>query len=367
MLNRILARVRALDLRGRERQQLTSRLRELKAESRAARRKSATAQDAQKRLSLERHRRVLSPAVLKGLMPLRLQTIAARARKEDADRYDTRLQDASAAYRDALAETGESDSELARITLDTLSWSVAVPVSLKADARDRFIAKQSFPYRALTQTREVAQGPVLIDIGANMGLTSVPRVVLGDFARAYCAEPEPLNFRALVRNVADNGLRGLVLPDRVAIGDTDGSVLLWRTKYSGGHRVSTDRHPWKTIEVESRTLNRWCRDLAIDLDLVTFVKVDTQGFEVRVLRGASDLLGRRHIAWQLEVAPMWLESAGTPAGELYALCAEHFTHFIDLGKFVAGPRVRPTADLPDALAYLNARGEHTDILAFNAF
>jgi FkbM family methyltransferase len=355
---------KALDLRGRQRQLLAGRIRALKAGVKAAEIKWAGERAALKRVSAERHRLALSPALLRGLLPLRAQTIAVRARHENAERYDLLLQETAPAYRAELADTGEADSELERITLDTLGWSVAVPASVRAGARERFIAKQQFPYRAIVQTREMAQGPVLIDVGANMGLTSVPRVVLGDFARAYCAEPDPLNYRALVRNVVDNGLRGLVLPDQVAIGDTDGPVLLRHAKYSGGHRVSSEPHPWKTIQVQSRTLNQWCREMRIDLDLVTFVKVDTQGSEVKVLRGAADLLARRHIAWQLEVAPAWLESAGTSAAELYAICAEHFTHFIDLGKDTGRRRVRPAAELAEALAYLQARNEHTDILVY---
>jgi hypothetical protein len=51
-----------------------------------------------------------------------------------------------------------------------------------------------------------------------------------------------------------------------------------------------------------------------------------------VLRGASHLLGYRHIAWQLEIAPYLLAAAGTSTSVLYDLCADRFTHFIDLGE-----------------------------------
>ena len=228
----------------------------------------------------------------------------------------------------------------------------------------------SASYRNITQTREFSVGPILLDIGANIGLMSIPRVILGDVERAYCAEPDPLNFAALVRNIASNGLRGLVLPDQVAIGTAAGPVRLRHAKYPGGHRLLTAGEPADgAIEVSCWTLDEWCRRMSIDPDLVSYVKVDTQGWEAHVLRGASNLLGYRHIAWQLEVAPALLDAAGTPASVLYDLCAERFTHFIHLGRGAEGPRAHRTRELPRVLGYLldeEAPRDLVDIIVFNA-
>jgi hypothetical protein len=49
-----------------------------------------------------------------------------------------------------------------------------------------------------------------------------------------------LNYACLLRNVRDNGLAGLVLPDHLAIGDAEGTVRLERAKSAGGHRVLAD-------------------------------------------------------------------------------------------------------------------------------
>jgi FkbM family methyltransferase len=208
---------------------------------------------------------------------------------------------------------------------------------------------------------------VLLDIGANLGRMAIPRVVLGDFERAYCAEPDPVNFAALVRNVVSNGLRGLVLPDQVAIGSTNESAQLHRARYPGGHTLnSAGQAHAETVEVPCWTLDAWCGRLSIDPELVSYVKVDTQGWEGHVLRGASALLAHRHIAWQLEVQPALLEAAGTPVDDFYERCAERFTHFIDLDKVARGPRPRRTRELPEALEYLIGRKAPTDIVLFNA-
>jgi hypothetical protein len=84
-----------------------------------------------------------------------------------------------------------------------------------------------------------------------------------------------------------------------------------------------------------------------------------------VLRGAPLLLARRHIAWQLEINPTLLRSAGSWEADVYGMCVERFSHFIDLGKDAEGPRARPTTELSAALDYVSVADSQTDIILFN--
>jgi len=319
-----------------------------------------------KRVLGARRRRILSPAVVRALLPLRARTLEARAAAAGAALEETRFQGCSPDYREALAAASTPNPELVKAAVQGLVWWVPVQSSITGAARERFIAKQlRFPYRNITQTRELSQGLVMLDIGANTGRMSIPRVMLGDVTRAYCAEPDPLNYAALVRNVADNELRGLVMPDLAAIGSTSGVARLQHAKYAGGHRLVSDPADVPGIDVASWRLDEWVQRLSINPLHVAYVKVDTQGWEVHVLRGASNLLEHHHIAWQLEVSPAMLEAAGTPQRELYDICQDRFSHFIDLDKRAEEPRARPTLDLEQALGYLDGKDEQTDILLFN--
>jgi FkbM family methyltransferase len=207
----------------------------------------------------------------------------------------------------------------------------------------------------------------MLDLGANIGRMAIPRVVLGDVTAAYCAEPDPLNFACLVRTVVDNGLQGLVLPDQTAIGDRNGTVSLLREGASGNFRVVTDSASAKEniVDVPCCTLDDWVERLGIDLDAVTFIKVDVEGFERRVVSGAARVLASRHIAWQMEIKPKGLRGAGDEPAGLYADLQRPFTHFIDLNRRAAGARIRAITELGDALAYIEPDGK-TDVLLFSA-
>ena len=134
-------------------------------------------------------------------------------------------------------------------------------------------------YRVILQTREVGLGGLMLDIGANTGRMAVPRAILGDVTAVYCAEPDLLNYQCLVRNVRDNHLTGLVLPDHLAVASEDGVVRLERAKTTGGHRVidqgvATTR---TVTEVPALTVDSWMDRLGIAPEQVAFVKVDVQG------------------------------------------------------------------------------------------
>jgi hypothetical protein len=162
----------------------------------------------------------------------------------------------------------------------------------------------------------------------------------------------------------------VVLPDRLAIGSIDGDVGLFRAASLGGHRTTADPasapkgHDLETVRC--LTLDTWIRRLEIPVAAIRFIKVDTQGWAGHVLQGAGALLDCRQIGWQLEVAPALLAKAGTDPADVYQCLAATFAHFIDLNAEAPGSRVRPTADLTTALAYLGTTVSYTNVLFFHA-
>jgi FkbM family methyltransferase len=328
----------------------------------------------------QKSRRVLNTHVLRQIFDLRAQTLRARAAIPPPEQREAILREISPAYVAAVEQGLTAWGECAhRMRNRNLNWWMPVVRPRPNGPSAEWIAKQRFPYRALTQTRELAVGGIMLDIGANIGRMSISRIVLGDVVAAYCAEPDPLNYACLVGNIVDNDLNGLLMPDQLAIADRDGAMVLRRADVSGGHRVlagdadvpiatsETSRTKSKGgqfVEVPCLTLDSWLARLRVDPDAVTFVKVDVQGFEMRVLQGAFSLLARRHVAWQLEVDPALLAKAGTSLADMCTKVQQHFTHFIDMNGAMTGPRHRTIDELPEALAYIAGTRDKTDVLFY---
>jgi FkbM family methyltransferase len=314
------------------------------------------------------HRTVLEKDVLRGLLPIRARGAAWRSGAADARQREQRFAEASPAYAREIASHETLGASTRVIQLDSLTWWVPLARPTDPDAVQRALRGQDFPYRVITQTREVGLGGLMLDIGANTGRMAVPRAILGDATAVYCAEPDLLNYQCLVRNVRDNHLTGLVLPDHLAIGSENGLVRLERAKSTGGHRViERDTASSGTVtEVPSLTIDSWMDRLGITAEQVAFVKVDVQGSEVPVLRGAARLLTHRHVAWQIEIDLQALPRRGFVEDDLFQPLRAHFSHFIDLSRRGTGDRVRPIRDLSDALAYLQGGvGGRTDLLLFS--
>jgi FkbM family methyltransferase len=314
-----------------------------------------------------RKRGELSRLVLEQILPERAEarpvTAAAAAA---APAREARLMQMSSDYRAAVADDGTREQRLQRVDMASIAWWL--PKDEGRPGRLEKLREMGLPFRAILQTRELALGGAMLDLGANIGRTSVPRVLLGDVQVVYAAEPEPTNYECLVRNVVEHGLRGYVLPDRAAIGAARGEVQLRRSRHIGGHRVlaaAVDRGDVETVSVPLWPVDEWMARMGVSPDEVSFVKVDTQGSEVNVLRGAPGLLTRRHVAWQMEVDPGLLKHAGATVPELLQLLAAHFTHFIDVGAATAGPRTRPTSELAEAVAYVGSEEHKTDLLLYN--
>jgi len=302
-------------------------------------------------------RSLLRPEVLADLLPARAEWRRRTEPDQAASQRETRHAAVSEAYASASGQAAPPDAE--RVDIGGLTWWVPRDARAEGQLAHRLVSEKRLPLVDLLRTREVISNGTMLDIGANVGLTSVTRAVLGDVDVVYAAEPAPDNFACLVRTILDNGLRGVVLPDHVAISDHDGSATLRLSGSIGGHALIAGA---TGIEVPTMRLDTWVRMLRIDVDAVRYVKIDTQGHEAHVFAGAPELLARPGVVWELEFSPRHLQKAGREPAALIAHMQGVFTHFIDLNPHAPGDRLRPIAELSEALAYLER--SFTNLLAY---
>jgi FkbM family methyltransferase len=144
--------------------------------------------------------------------------------------------------------------------------------------------------------RELAvDGSVAIDVGANVGMFTVPlAMAVGPRGRVLAVEPAPENVRRLVQNLEINALDNVDVHG-VAVTQEEGEVLLQLGADPAFHSTSTVVKARETLDcacVRAQTLDGLWEDAGSPE--VSFLKVDTEGGELDVLAGGTKLLRACH-------------------------------------------------------------------------
>jgi FkbM family methyltransferase len=170
-----------------------------------------------------------------------------------------------------------------------------------------------------------------LDIGANIGLVSIP---LAERRRVHCLafEPEPRNFQWLERNINAHRVGALFRTFNLAL-HSEETRLVFELSGSnfGDHRVRgtapvEDSGERTLIEVPAARLDDLVQIEELPHPIVA--KLDTQGAELQVLRGAERSLP--HIDHLIcEFWPYGLRRMGDRAEELIQLFAG-FSHGVIL-------------------------------------
>ena len=166
-----------------------------------------------------------------------------------------------------------------------------------------------------------------VDAGANIGLTTIP-LARRTNVECHAFEPEPRNNAFLRRNVVANEVEGRVRVYGFALSDADGELAFELSPDNmGDHRVRAsapgapagnryDEHLRATTRVPGRRLDGLLDASKLPRPLA--MKIDVQGFEIRVLRGAKEFLPRLD-ALVVEFWPYGLRRAGDAPEELIEL------------------------------------------------
>lgn len=145
--------------------------------------------------------------------------------------------------------------------------------------------KSGKPWEPLTLEavrKHVVPGTTALDVGAHIGSITVPMArAVGPRGRVYAFEPQKKVFRELVHNLRLNGLAQATAL-RFAAGAKDEVI----------HMAPEAEHDGQTAvgaggdEVELRTID------GFGFGDVSLVKIDVEGFEAEVLKGAAETIRR---------------------------------------------------------------------------
>lgn len=234
--------------------------------------------------------------------------------------------------------------------------------------------------------RHVTGHGTLVDVGANIGLSTMVLAAARPGSRVIAAEPSPVNAALLRRNLSANGFDAVEVVE-AALSDQVARLAI--------HQDGAWTHVWTHLAgpADGVPSERGTPVGAVTLDMLTagkgpvaFVKVDTEGYEPNVLAGGRTTLERdrpllliEFHSWCLTgiagvspaafAAALWdrfavehVDAAGnlTPAGR----SASDFLYANMTGRGLVEDlvlRLRPGAAVP-SLEHMSIRGDFADEL-----
>lgn len=143
---------------------------------------------------------------------------------------------------------------------------------------------------------------VIVDCGANIGITALYFARRYPKARIICVEPDPENFEILERNVAG---QQSIEPVRAAVVGSSGPVHLTRSRAAYGNSVQANASPGETVEVSGLTISDICSKK--DIERIDLLKVDIEGAEKNVFAAATFLNKVHFVAIELH-APYGIDA-----------------------------------------------------------
>ena len=139
------------------------------------------------------------------------------------------------------------------------------------------------------------EGGAVFDVGANIGTYTLRYArIVGPKGRVVAFEPVPDNRRILSWNVNLNNLQNVTVRSE-ALGDFDGKARLNLSHGPSAESFIVEVRKSGEIEVQVATLD------SLKLDRLDLVKIDVEGAELSVLRGAKSTLKNLRPRMQIEV------------------------------------------------------------------
>ena len=192
-------------------------------------------------------------------------------------------------------------AHFARIIRLTFSQRSLVRELIRLKAHHRWFASRKFK--------------TIMDVGANTGPFAFAMRLLQPYAQIYAFEPLPHCYHTLVDNLSPLGEFAAF---QTALGNQEGEVEMWESDFSESSSLlpmddlhkSTFPHTANThsVKVPISKLDFFLSQM--DLKPPVLLKLDVQGYELRVLEGAVKTLS--HVDWiitEMSFKPLYQNQA----------------------------------------------------------
>ena len=132
---------------------------------------------------------------------------------------------------------------------------------------------------------EIKKGENVIDVGAKIGIYSLAfSKYVGLTGTVFSFEPTPDSFNILKKNKITNNLENIIIEQK-AITDKKGIEILEIGEFSGNNRINNNCE--NGINVDCISLDDYFSN---SNKIISFVKIDVEGLEPKVLSGMKKVL-----------------------------------------------------------------------------
>lgn len=135
---------------------------------------------------------------------------------------------------------------------------------------------------------KVGQGDVVLDIGAHVGFyTLLSSVLVGASGRVFAFEPVPRNLLFLKKHLELNGIANVTVIEAAVSNRSGVTYFEEKSQSSMGCISETGNLTVNTVTLDEMAMNK-------QIPAPDYIKIDVEGAEMSVLRGAQALLKNAH-------------------------------------------------------------------------
>ncbi len=170
--------------------------------------------------------------------------------------------------------------------------------------------------------RLLKKGDCFIDCGAHVGYFTIQGAEL--CGRVYAFEADSENFKSLQNNIEINRYWNNVTAFNVAVGDKCEKVKFYINLDNDGGNALWDvsKHPFnEKTRIKKKKPTKVVDMVTIDSlidEPVKLIKIDTEGCELKILQGATNLIKKHSPVIIAEVNNFALEEMGTSKEEIFS-------------------------------------------------
>jgi FkbM family methyltransferase len=170
----------------------------------------------------------------------------------------------------------------------------------------------------------VHEGGHILDVGANIGLIALRLATrIESRNQIFAVEAMPSDFKALEDNIRANEMQKRVQPLHYALGENDGDVAYIQIEGGDADRTGTanilpNEFEFQRIPLTLRSIDALAAKGVLKRP-IKFIKIDTDGYDLFVLRGAHRLM--------TEDRPIVLAEAARHCMNWHGVCIDDIATF----------------------------------------